>query len=224
MKRHSHGGTSYALSALLAGMGVVLAIVVAAYTLRALIAPSTQTWTAWTTSALASLSVLAVALWLGGVLLALRAHRARRDRVVTFLTRAERAQVLEAVARFEARTSGEIRLHLAERSHGDPTRAAVQAFEGLGMTKTRERNGVLFFVSVRDRRVAVIGDAAIHVRVPEDFWAGVVRAIETRFAEGRFADGLVEGIAAAGEKLAEHFPPRAGDVNELPDSLSDDSG
>jgi uncharacterized membrane protein len=223
MKRHTHAGTSYALSVFFAVTGVVLAIVVAAITIRALIAPNTQSWTAWTTGALAVLGALAIALWLAGVVIALRVHRARRDRVATFLTAEERARVLAAVARFEAETSGEIRVHLAERSAGDPMRAAVRAFETLGMARTQERNGVLIFVSVRDHRVAVIGDAGIHERVPEGFWADVVRGIEVRFAEGRFADGLMEGIALAGEKLAEHFPPRPGDVNELPDSLSDDT-
>jgi uncharacterized membrane protein len=167
--------------------------------------------------------VLALALWVAGGLLALRVHRARHDRVVTFLNADERRHVLDAVARFEAATSGEIRVHLAERSDGDPVRAAVRAFEQLGMTRTRERNGVLLFVSVRDHGVAVVGDSGIHARVPEGFWADVVRAIELRFSEGRFADGLVEGIAMAGARLAEHFPPRAGDTNELPDSLSDDT-
>jgi uncharacterized membrane protein len=91
------------------------------------------------------------------------------------------------------------------------------------MTRTRDRNGVLFFVSVRDHRVAVIGDSGIHSRVPENFWEDVVRVVEMNFAESRFTEGLIEGIAMAAGKLAEHFPPRPGDVNELPDSLSDDS-
>lgn len=223
MKRHTHAGRSYAVSAFFAGTGVVLAIVVGTYTVRALIAPATQSWSAWTTTALASLSILALGLWAAGAVLAIRVHRARRDRVATFLTREEQERVLEAVAAFEAKTSGEIRVHLAEHSHGDPTRAAVRAFERLGMTRTRDRNGVLILISVRDHGVAVIGDAGINERVPENFWADVVRVVEMRFAEARFVEGLVEGIAMAGQKLAEHFPPRPGDVNELPDALSDDT-
>jgi uncharacterized membrane protein len=220
MKRDA--GASYALSTFFVLAGVLLAAVVAAFTIRGMIAPTTQTWTAWTTGALTLVSVLAVALWITGGVLASRVHRARRDRVSTFLTREERQQVLDAVARFEKTTSGEMRVHLAEHSQGDPTRAAVHAFEKLGMTRTRDRNGVMFFVSVRDHRVAVIGDAGIHERVPPDFWAGIVRAMELAFAQGRFADGLVEGISMVGACLVEHCPPRAGDVNELPDSLSDD--
>jgi len=201
----------------------VLAVVVCAFALRELIAPRIQGWTVWTTTALVVLSVLAIILWVAGAWTASRMHRRLRDRVYTFLAPGERARVLEAVSRFESRTSGEIRVHLAEHSMGDPTRAAVQAFEKLGMTGTREHNGVLFFVSVRDRRVAVIGDAGIHAKVSNGFWAEVVRAIETPFSEGRYADGLMAGIEMAGSRLAEHFPPRPDDVNELPDSISDDT-
>ncbi len=221
MKREKHAETTYAMSAFFGVSGVVIALVVAFFTVRHLIAPNTQSWTAWTTTGLAALGVLAILLWLAGGILALRVHRARRDRVVTFLTALEREEVMRAVAQFEASTSGEIRVHLTEHSGGDPTRAAVQAFERLGMTRTRERNGVLILVSVRDHGVAVIGDTGIHQQVPDGFWSDVVRAIELHFAEGRFAGGLVSGIAIAGSKLAELFPPRPGDVNELPDSLSD---
>jgi uncharacterized membrane protein len=223
MKRDTHGGPSYALSAFFAVTGGVLAVVVGIFALREVIAPRTQTWTVWTTSALALLSLIAIALWIAGAVISSRVHRARRDRVNTFLTADERARVIEAVSRFEGATSGEIRVHLAEHSHGDPTRAAVLAFEQLGMTRTQERNGVLFFVSVRDRHVAVIGDAGIHEKVPDGFWDDVVRAIETQFAEGRFAEGLAGGIEMAGARLAEHFPHRPGDTNELPDSISDDT-
>ena len=221
MNRHTN--TSYAVSAFLVVTGAVLAIAAAAITVRTLLAPPTQTWSAWTAGTTLALSVVAVVLWMAGALLARRVHRRRRDRVGTFLTRDEREHVTGAVARFEAMTSGEIRVHLSERTVDDPTRAAVQVFERTGMTRTRDRNGVLFFVSVRDRRFAVIGDTGIHAQVSDDFWAGVARTVETAFAEGRYADGLVDGIALAGARLAEHFPPRTDDTNELPDTLTDDS-
>jgi len=223
MKRHVHGGTSHALSAFFATAGIVLAIVVAALTLRALIAPSTNSWTVWTTSALALLALFAILLWLIGAWIAQRVHRARRNRVETFLTPSERARIIDAVQRFEKLTSGEIRVHLAEHSQGDPVRAAAQAFEALGMAQTRDRNGVLIFVSVHDHRVAIVGDTGIHERVPEGFWEKVIRAIEEQFADGRYVDGLLEGITRAGARLTDYFPPRADDTNELPDTISDDT-
>jgi len=223
LQRHHPGYSPYALSAFLVVCGGVLAVVVSAFALRELIAPRIQTWSVWTTTAMAILSVLAIVLWVAGSYISSRAHRKRRDRVYTFLTPGERTRVLDAVKRFETLTSGEIRVHLAEHSHGEPTLAAVHAFESLGMTKTRDRNGVLFFVSVRDRRVAVVGDSGIHGNVPEGFWTGVVRSVEREFAKGRYAEGLIRGVEMAGARLAEHFPHGPGDVNELPDSISDDT-
>ena len=108
MKRDKHAGTTYALSAFFAVSGMVIALVVALFTVRHLISPNTQSWNAWTTTALAALGGLAILLWLAGGILAFRVHRARRDRVVTFLNAEEREQVLRAVAQFEAGTSGEI--------------------------------------------------------------------------------------------------------------------
>jgi uncharacterized membrane protein len=221
MKRHTE--SPYALPAFLAVSGGVLAVVVAVFSLRELVAPRTQVWTVWTTTALAMLGMLAIALWVTGAFIASRMHRARRDRVHTFLSGEERARVLDAVKQFENRTSGEIRVHLAEHSYGEPTLTAVRTFEKLGMTRTRDRNGVLIFVSVRDRRVAVIGDAGIHEKVQEVFWTGVVRSIERELVKGRHVEGLVKGIEMSGARLAEYFPHRADDRNELADSISDDT-
>ncbi|MBP7148681.1 MAG: TPM domain-containing protein [Acidobacteria bacterium] len=132
----------------------------------------------------------------------------------------EEERVLAAMREFERRTSGEIRVHLAARITRDIMEEARTAFEKLGMTATAERNGVLFFVAVAERRFAVLGDRGIHAQVAPDFWDGVAAAVAERFARGRFADGLCEGIALAGESLAALFPRRPDDRNELPDRIS----
>jgi uncharacterized membrane protein len=213
-----------AFSAFLAAAGVVLAILVAAVVLREIIAPPTHTWSAWTRGAVLAMSLVAIAFCVVGGVLSYRVHRARRDSVRAFLTKEEREQVAAAIRDAEARTSGEIVVHLAERAHHEPTVDARRAFEKIGMTRTRARNGVLFFVSVRDHKLAVIGDQGIHEHVAPDFWAGVVAHVEASFAQRRFGDGLAEGIASVAAELARHFPRRADDVNELPDAMSDDGG
>jgi putative membrane protein len=77
---------------------------------------------------------------------------------------------------------------------------------------------------VRDHKLAVIGDKGINDRVAPDLWAGVIKLVESRLAEGRSGDGLAEGIELVGVELARHFPHRADDVNELPDGVSRDEG
>lgn len=201
--------------------GTVLMALAAGLSIREMLMPPDDTWPAWRSGTIVLLSLLAVILWIFGAVLSRRAHRARRDTVRTFLSAHERERVIGAIREFERRTSGEIRVHLQERIDGSAKDAAARAFDRLGMARTRDRNGVLFFVGVRDRRFAVIGDTGIYDAVPRDFWADVVTRVEARFAEGRYAEGLVEGARMAGNALCEHFPPRPDDVNELPDSLSD---
>ncbi len=208
-------------AAFLVAAGVVLTVLAAALAFREMVAPPRDTWLAWTGGTIVVLSLLAIFLWLVGGLLSRHAHRKQRDTARTFLTPDERMRVVNAIRGFETRTSGEIRVHIEERTDDSSTRAAARTFERLGMTRTRDRNGVLFFVSVRDRRFAVVGDVGIHAVVPEGFWASVATRVESRFGEGRFADGLVDGIAAAGEALASSFPPHPGDINELPDTISE---
>jgi uncharacterized membrane protein len=129
--------------------------------------------------------------------------------------------VIDAIESFEKRTSGELRVHLQDKVDGEDLMAvAKRTFDKLGLAATRERNGVLFFVSVKERRFAVLGDQGIDQKVPAGFWDNVVAQVGDRFKQGKFGEGLVEGIKMAGEQLTAHFPPRADDVNELPNQIS----
>jgi uncharacterized membrane protein len=106
----------------------------------------------------------------------------------------------------------------------DPQAAAARQFEALGMTKTAERNGVLLFVAPASQSFAVVGDRGIHERCGPDFWKEVAAAVETDFRAGRYTDGIVKGVARAGDALATHFPRREGtaDTNELRDEVTED--
>lgn len=210
--------TLRALAAFFGAAGCVLALLVAGIVLREIIAPPEQTWSAWTRGAVIATSLVAIGLCVAGGLLSYRLHCAHHEAVRTFLSAGERDRITAAIRDAESKTSGEIVVHMVDRTQHMPTIEAKKAFERIGMTRTRERNGVLFFVAIRDRKLAVIGDKGIHQHVNADFWADVVKTVEAHFAEGRFGDGLAEGIAKVGNELARHFPHRADDVNELPDS------
>ena len=93
-------------------------------------------------------------------------------------------------------------------------------FKKLGMEKTAERNGVLFYLAVKDRKFAIIGDAGINAKVPEGFWDCISELLARNFKEGKFTEGLAEGILLAGKQLKKHFPYKKEDVNELSDEIS----
>ena len=84
--------------------------------------------------------------------------------------------IAHAVRVAEGHTSAEVRVHLDHRCKGDALEKAVAVFERLGMHKTADRHGVLIYVAVTDRKLAVIGDRGIHERVGEDYWRRVVAA------------------------------------------------
>jgi uncharacterized membrane protein len=135
-------------------------------------------------------------------------------------TDANRKQIREAIARAEAVTSGEIRVFVDERCNGSELDHAAAVFEKLGMHKTKERNGVLFYVSAADRRFAVIGDAGIHARVHDGFWESVRDEMMDEMKTGNLIGGLVRGIGKAGRALAEYFPRRKDDSDELPNEIA----
>jgi uncharacterized membrane protein len=139
-----------------------------------------------------------------------------------FFTKEQQAQILASIKEAENETSGEIRIHIETSLTGDVLDRASWMFKKLGMYKTDERNGVLFYLAVRDRKYAIIGDAGINAKVPVGFWDEISDMLKKNFMEGKFAEGLSEGILQAGRQLKTHFPYKKNDVNELPDDISFD--
>jgi uncharacterized membrane protein len=133
-------------------------------------------------------------------------------------------RVVAAIQAAESRTRAEVRVHVTRRAVEDPQTEGAVVFEKLGMTATRERNGVLIFLAPRSQRFAVLGDRGIHERCGEGFWTAVADAMSGEFRQGRFTEGVVAGIARVADELARHFPRFAGDQdrNELPDTVSRD--
>jgi uncharacterized membrane protein len=139
-----------------------------------------------------------------------------------FLSRLDHDRIVSAIREAEGGTSGEIRVHITRRRPSDLEGAARARFARLGMSKTAERNGVLFYFCPNQRRFQIFGDSGVHEKCGDDFWKEVAAAMEEKFRQGHFTDGLVLGVAKVGEVLARHFPRRAGDVNELPDEVTED--
>jgi uncharacterized membrane protein len=137
------------------------------------------------------------------------------------MVRIDKERIKRAIQRAERRTSGEICVSISPFFWGDVWKAGMQAFERLGMTATRQRNAVLFFVVPSRHRFVVLGDRGIDQRVGPEFWERIARALSESFRHHDYTEGLVAGIEAVGEGLAEHFPRLESDVNELPDEVHD---
>ena len=125
-----------------------------------------------------------------------------------------------AISAAEENTSGEIRVHIESRCKGDELACATKVFQKLGMHKTDLRNGVLFFLAVKDKKFAVVGDEAIHKNVPEGFWEMVRDKMLSHFKQEKFTEGLCEGIAMTGAELKKYFPFSSSDKNELSNEVT----
>lgn len=141
----------------------------------------------------------------------------------TFFTADQKREIFSAITEAEKETSGEIRVHIETSCSEDVLDRAAWIFRKLGMDKTAERNGVLFYLAVSDRKFAVIGDAGINSKVPEGFWDCIKELLVKEFRDGRFTVGLSQGILLAGRQLKSHFPFRKDDVNELTNDISFDN-
>lgn len=100
---------------------------------------------------------------------------------------------------------------------------ALRTFYEKGLYKTAGNTGVLFFISILERKVRVLADKGIHEKITQTRLNGLAKIVSEGIRNGNAADALVEAIRKAGELLEEHFPMRADDVNELSDGVIADS-
>ena len=98
-------------------------------------------------------------------------------------------------------------------------RVATEQFFTRSVSRTRDRSGILIFVSLAEHYARIIADDGIDARVPQSHWQGAVDALTAHAREGRVADGFVAAIEMCGAVLAEHFPRTDGSPNELPDRI-----
>ena len=137
-----------------------------------------------------------------------------------FLSKAEEQEIVHAIVEAEKNTSGEIRVHIEVHTEKSPLERAQEVFFELKMDETQDRNGVLFYVCVSDKKFAILGDKGINEAVESDFWDCTKDTVIANFKEGNFKKGLVEGILRAGERLKKYFPYQSDDTNELSNEIS----
>ena len=97
---------------------------------------------------------------------------------------------------------------------------AMTAFVEEEVFNTRDRTGILLFVSLLEHRIEVLGDAGINQRVAPDDWIGVVERIRTGIRNENLTAGLVDAIGMCGDLLeSSGVEIRPDDTNELPNRV-----
>lgn len=133
-------------------------------------------------------------------------------------------KIVKAIRKAEAKTSGEIRVHIGFDGSHNHLEKAIHIFYQLKMQNTRNRNAVLLHICPQDRTFTIVGDMGIDAVTPDDFWEKIKNKVVKKLKQERFIEGIKLGIKLVGKALEEHFP-RTGeedDINELPDEISYD--
>ncbi|MCE3259331.1 MAG: Psb32 and founding protein of phosphatase [Bacteroidetes bacterium] len=136
------------------------------------------------------------------------------------LNKEEETALVNAIASAENQTSGEIRVHFENDSVEDPIARAKEVFASLSMNKTQERNGILFYVNMKQRKFAVWGDEGINSKVPDNFWDEIKDICVQHFKSDKFVEGLEKSIILCGTQLKTYFPRQSHDANELDNTIS----
>ena len=98
-------------------------------------------------------------------------------------------------------------------------RRALQAFYEKGLYKTHLNTGVLFFLSLLERKVWVLADKGIYEKIKQETLNQFAGQVSGGVRDRQAGQALVQAIQGAGNLLAEHFPAIPGDIDELPDEV-----
>lgn len=138
----------------------------------------------------------------------------------SLLSKDDELEIVEAIRLAEKETSGEIRVHLENKTSLAAFDRATEVFHMLKMDNTKAQNGVLIYLAVADKKFVILGDKGINDIVGADFWNATKEAMMAYFKNGEFKQGLVYGISRAGKQLQQYFPWDQTDTDELSNEIS----
>ena len=137
-----------------------------------------------------------------------------------FFTEEQQKQMVEAIKKAESHTSGEVRVFIESKcTYVDPVDRAKEVFFSLNMEKTKDRNGVLLYLALDDRQLAIFADEGIYTRLGKEYWDAEVRKIITAFTKDDYTGGICAVVEDIGDSLKAEFPYESSDKNELPDDI-----
>lgn len=140
-----------------------------------------------------------------------------RKKPTALFSTEEKETIAAAISQAEQKTSGEIRVFIENKCRFvDATDRAAELFWQLQMQNTNARNGVLLYLAIEDRQLAIWGDQGIHDKLGSDYWTKQVSLISSAFNQNNYTLGLCQCIHEIGKALETHFPYQGDtDKNEL---------
>lgn len=96
---------------------------------------------------------------------------------------------------------------------------AERGFFEKGLYKTKKKTGVLFFLSLLERKVWVLADKGIYEKMDQETLNRFAHEVSRGIKEGRACEALSQAIQEIGELLSRHFPITPDDTDELPNAV-----
>jgi putative membrane protein len=97
---------------------------------------------------------------------------------------------------------------------------AIRHFMESGVYKTRDRTGILIFISFLERRIELIADSGINEKIDQSKWNDIVTHIINGIKDKKLANNLIEAIDECGKLLSKYFPIKEDDENELANEIN----
>ena len=108
--------------------------------------------------------------------------------------------------------------------HAERTRAvyrrALRHFLESGVYATAERTGILIFISYMEREVRIVADSGISGKIDQSVWNDLAERVARSVKEGTAGRELARAVETCGTVLAEHFPAKRENPNELSDAIA----
>ncbi|HVN68078.1 MAG TPA: TPM domain-containing protein [Candidatus Binatia bacterium] len=125
------------------------------------------------------------------------------------MTHEQRRELTRAVTAAENGTTGVIAVRVIPDASVDAFERAKREFAHVGLHRHKHANAALILVAPKARRFAIVGDRALHERVGDEFWNGLVEESRPYFARGEIVDGIRHAVERLGEAFRAHFPEPA---------------
>ncbi len=118
---------------------------------------------------------------------------------------------------------GLLRLLVGKKHLEKSTEIMARAyFQKGGIHHTRDKTGVLIFIAVLERQVAVIADRGVESAIPPGEWEKIRQDFNTIFQAKNPARELLAKLESLQSVFSRHIPQVGDDTNELPDNLEID--
>ena len=147
-----------------------------------------------------------------------------KNLVKIMFTKDDLAEIASAISEAEKTTAGEIRVSIRQKRKWREKKKSIeemarQEFNVLGMTKTKERTGIMIFLLLEDKKFFILADEGIHTKVKDGTWNIIANEMSDHFARGNFRHGIIHGVKSVGAELSKLFPRKLDNTNELPNDV-----